>query len=129
MLENKYWKRHKKLCSSAAAKSLLHKIRILVRSDKVFHAAHPRFIPTTFFPRDRVSADVFQNNEVLRWLLEVAYPLLEQSEKDPWNKVTPNPILVFLRKIEEIEKKVVGNLRKKCGKSQCVARVILVHKE
>lgn len=100
MLENKYWKRHKKLCSSAAAKSLLHKIHILVRSDKVFHAAHPRFIPTTFFPRDRVSADVFQNNEVLKWLLEVAYPLLEQSENDPWTKTYELAELKIERKIE-----------------------------
>jgi hypothetical protein len=48
---------------------------------------------------------------------------------DIFPKVTPNPILDFFRQIEESEKKVVGNLRKKCGKSQCVARVILVHKE
>jgi hypothetical protein len=48
---------------------------------------------------------------------------------DLFPKVTQNPILDFFRQIEESEKKVVGNLRKKCGKSQCVARVILVHKE
>jgi hypothetical protein len=48
---------------------------------------------------------------------------------DLFPKVTQNPILDFFRKFEKSEKKVVGNLRKKCGKSQCVARVILVHKE
>ena len=114
MLENKYWKRHKKLCSSAAAKSLLHKIRILVRSDKVFHAAHPRFIPTTFFPRDRVSADVFQHNEVLRWLLEVAYPLLEQSENDPWTKTYELAELKIEQKIENGSDTLKNILQRVC---------------
>ena len=48
---------------------------------------------------------------------------------DLFPKVTQNPILDFFRKFEKSEQRVVGNLRKKCGKSQCVARVILVHKE
>ena len=71
-VKKKYWKMHKQLRATLAAHSLLIEIRDVT--------------PTTFFPKDQLSAAVFKDNEVLKWLLKVAYPLLHQSENNPWTK-------------------------------------------
>jgi hypothetical protein len=68
-----YRKKHKQLRATLAAHSLLIEIR-------------HRGTPTIFLPKDQLSAAVFKDNEVLKWLLEVAYPLLQQSENNPWTK-------------------------------------------